>query len=335
MLKILGVGAFCVIFVVMLIVSIAHSVLLFGFFLAIFVIALILRPLLFVGASFASLGNEKRFNAVMEKHVPLVSKREQYLRSYMLKNNNLNYQINQNINTININNIEDMIINDNDIQFSTYMKNTKLSTELIKLFYFNKDEYISTSNLIEPFSKAIVGLIAFHLILAFVDLKNTLHDSDLNEDDDAYLVATLLRDFIITTNDSLIITMIKELTYSIVFDIDHVTLFKDVMFTLKSYSNNYISGDFYRNKINEISDEVGNLGHSLIPTAKALFVHYYQYLLDNCDCISEDISIDQKVSLAQNFIKQDKEVMQIANLFNKALSKYIEASAIAISLAKH
>ena len=335
MLKILGVGAFCVIFVVMLIVSIAHSVLLFGFLLAIFVIALILRPLLFVGASFASLGNEKRFNAVMEKHVPLVSRREQYLKSYMLNNSNLDYQINQNINTININNIENMIINDNDLQFSTYMKNTKLSAELIKSFYFNKDEYISTNNLLEPFSKAIVGLIAFHLILAFVDLKNTLHDSDLNEDDDEYLVATLLRDFIIATNDSLIITMVKELTHSIIINIDHVTLFKDVMFTLKSYSKNNISSDFYRNRIIEISDDFDNLGRSLVPTAKASFIHYYQFLLENCDCISEDISIDQKISLAQNFIKQDREIKQIADLFNKVWFNYIEASAIAISLAKH
>ena len=333
MLKILGAGAFCVIFVVMLIVSIAHSVLLFGFLLAIFVIALILRPLLFVGTSFVSLGNEKRFNAVMEKHVPLVSKREQYLKSYMLSNNNLDSQINQNINTININNIEDMILNDND-QFSVYIENINLNADLIKSFYFNRDEYISTNNLLEPFSKAIVGLIAIYLIIPFIDLKNTLYNNNLTEDNDEYLVSTLLRDFIIATDDSLIIIMIKELAYSIVIDIDHVILFKDVMFILKSYSQNHVSNDFYRNRITETADETRNVGRSLMLKVKASFIHYYQYLLNNCDCISEDISIDQKISLAHDFIKQDREVIQIANLFNKFLSKYIETSAIAISLAK-
>ena len=333
MLKILGAGAFCVIFVVMLIVSIAHSVLLLGFLLAIFVIALILRPLLFVGTSFVSLGNEKRFNAVMEKHVPLVSKREQYLKSYMLSNNNLESQINQNINTININNIEDMILNDND-QFSVYIENINLNADLIKSFYFNRDEYISTNNLLEPFSKAIVGLIAIYLIIPFIDLKNTLYNNNLTEDNDEYLVSTLLRDFIIATDDSLIIIMIKELAYSIVIDIDHVILFKDVMFILKSYSQNHVSNDFYRNRITETADETRNVGRSLMLKVKASFIHYYQYLLNNCDCISEDISIDQKISLAHDFIKQDREVIQIANLFNKFLSKYIEASAIAISLAK-
>ena len=334
MLKILGAGAFCVIFVVMLIVSIAHSVLLLGFLLAIFVIALILRPLLFVGTSFVSLGNEKRFNAVMEKHVPLVSKREQYLKSYMLSNNNLDSQINQNINTININNIEDMILNDND-QFSVYIENINLNADLIKSFYFNRDEYISTNNLLEPFSKAIVGLIAIYLIIPFIDLKNTLYNNNLTEDNDEYLVSTLLRDFIIATDDSLIIIiMIKELAYSIVIDIDHVILFKDVMFILKSYSQNHVSNDFYRNRITETADETRNVGRSLMLKVKASFIHYYQYLLNNCDCISEDISIDQKISLAHDFIKQDREVIQIANLFNKFLSKYIEASAIAISLAK-
>ena len=259
MLKILGAGAFCVIFVVMLIVSIAHSVLLLGFLLAIFVIALILRPLLFVGTSFVSLGNEKRFNAVMEKHVPLVSKREQYLKSYMLSNNNLDSQINQNINTININNIEDMILNDND-QFSVYIENINLNADLIKSFYFNRDEYISTNNLLEPFSKAIVGLIAIYLIIPFIDLKNTLYNNNLTEDNDEYLVSTLLRDFIIATDDSLIIIMIKELAYSIVIDIDHVILFKDVMFILKSYSQNHVSNDFYRNRITETADETRNVG---------------------------------------------------------------------------
>ena len=333
MLKILGAGAFCVIFVVMLIVSIAHSVLLFGFLLAIFVIALILRPLLFVGTSFVSLGNEKRFNAVMEKHVPLVSKRAQYLKSYMLSNNNLDSQINQNINTININNIEDMILNDND-QFSVYIENINLNADLIKSFYFNRDEYISTNNLLEPFSKAIVGLIAIYLIIPFIDLKNTLYNNNLTEDNDEYLVSTLLRDFIIATDDSLIIIMIKELAYSIVIDIDHVILFKDVMFILKSYSQNHVSNDFYRNRITETADETRSVGRSLMLKVKASFIHYYQYLLNNCDCISEDISIDQKISLAHDFIKQDREVIQIANLFNKFLFKYIEASAIAISLAK-